>query len=202
MFVLRAKVTVCETDLSMLGIDAGSVLPALPPGWQTLSLAAAANRRLLVGPAADAPAFGAERATTHAAWRLRDVRDGLPEITPATSGSFVPQMVNLDLLDGISFKKGCYTGQEIVARTHYLGRVKRRMLRFAVEDAIAAAGEPVLAERGVVGQVVLAAATGTGAELLAVISLDDLSGPLHLGESMQQPLQRLPLPYPIPELDR
>src|SRR5690606_610222 len=59
-------------------------------------------------------------------WDWLDIQAGLPEVVNTTQEQFVPQMLNLDLLNGISFKKGCYTGQEIVARTHYLGKVKRR----------------------------------------------------------------------------
>jgi folate-binding protein YgfZ len=59
-------------------------------------------------------------------WDYLEIQAGIPEITTATQEAFVPQMLNLDALDGINFKKGCYTGQEIVARTHYLGKVKRR----------------------------------------------------------------------------
>ncbi len=63
------------------------------------------------------------------AWRLADIRAGLPQVYAATRELFIPQMLNLDLIDGISFTKGCYTGQEIVARTQHLGRIKRRMFR-------------------------------------------------------------------------
>jgi folate-binding protein YgfZ len=61
------------------------------------------------------------------AWRLSEIKAGMPVIYPQTSEAFVLQMANLDLLDGVSFNKGCYPGQEIVARTHYLGKLKRRM---------------------------------------------------------------------------
>ncbi len=61
-------------------------------------------------------------------WDLLEIEAGIPEVIEATQEKFVPQMINLDLLGGINFKKGCYTGQEIVARTHYLGKVKRRTL--------------------------------------------------------------------------
>ncbi len=59
-------------------------------------------------------------------WDWLEIQAGIPEIYPETQEDFVPQMANLDALGGINFKKGCYTGQEIVARTHYLGKVKRR----------------------------------------------------------------------------
>lgn len=60
-------------------------------------------------------------------WSLLDIRAGIPSVYPQTSDAFVPQMANLQLLDGVSFKKGCYTGQEVVARMQYLGKLKRRM---------------------------------------------------------------------------
>jgi hypothetical protein len=62
-------------------------------------------------------------------WALLDIRAGLPSVYPQTSDAFVPQMANLQLVDGVSFKKGCYTGQEVVARMQYLGKLKRRMYR-------------------------------------------------------------------------
>jgi len=64
-----------------------------------------------------------------ATWVLGDIEAGVPSIYQATQDSFVPQMVNFEQLDGLSFKKGCYPGQEIVARMHYLGKLKRHMRR-------------------------------------------------------------------------
>jgi folate-binding protein YgfZ len=63
-------------------------------------------------------------------WNLADIAAGIPQVYPATSEQFVAQMLNLDGVGGISFTKGCYTGQEVIARAHYRGRVKRRMQRF------------------------------------------------------------------------
>jgi folate-binding protein YgfZ len=68
-------------------------------------------------------------------WELLNILAGLPQIVPATAEAFVPQMVNFDVIGGISFKKGCYTGQEVVARTHYLGAVKRRMYIAKIDTA-------------------------------------------------------------------
>ena len=107
-------------------------------------------------------------------------------------------MVNLDLLGGISFTKGCYTGQEIVARMKYLGRVKRRMLRFSAAGLPPVPGAPLHAERGTVGQIVSAAPTESGSEFLAVVSLDDLPGPFFLDEASSRQAHRLKLPYDIP----
>ena len=66
-------------------------------------------------------------------WQLSEIRAGVPWITQATQETFIPQMINLDLIGGISFTKGCYPGQEIVARTHYLGKLKRRMYHALVD---------------------------------------------------------------------
>jgi folate-binding protein YgfZ len=68
-------------------------------------------------------------------WRALDIAAGLPQVYAATSEQFVAQMLNLDVVDAISFTKGCYTGQEVIARAHYRGRVKRRMQRFRTLSA-------------------------------------------------------------------
>src|SRR5882672_8632461 len=74
----------------------------------------------------DGLAAGAEKADPEY-WEWLDIRAGIATITPATQEAFVPQMVNLDLIGGVSFEKGCYPGQEIVARMHYRGTLKQRM---------------------------------------------------------------------------
>src|SRR5690606_37821235 len=66
-------------------------------------------------------------------WHLAEIEAAVPHITPATQEQFVPQMINFELVDGVNFKKCCYPGQEIVARTHYLGKLKRRMLPAAFD---------------------------------------------------------------------
>lgn len=106
-------------------------------------------------------------------WELAEIRDGIPVVVPATSEEFVPQMLNLDQLGGIAFDKGCYTGQEVVARTHYLGSVKRRMHRFRAAALQAPTpGDRLIAddETPTPGQVIRSAiVAGTTYELLAVI---------------------------------
>ncbi len=115
-------------------------------------------------------------------WRLEDIRAGLPTVTAATAEEFVPQMLNLDLLGGISFNKGCYTGQEIVARTHYLGSLKRRMFRLVgSEGLLPQAGESLSAygDEGQSGGTVVAAAPTPegGFELLAVLAIAQAKTP-------------------------
>ena len=93
-------------------------------------------------------------------WDWLEIQAGIPDIEPSTQEQFVPQMLNLDILNGINFKKGCYTGQEIVARTHYLGSVKRRTYLTEINAQIAPnTGNKVLdAAQNEVGQIVRVAA--------------------------------------------
>ena len=112
-----------------------------------------------------------------AAWEWLEIQAGIPDIALSTQEEFVPQMVNLDCLNGINFKKGCYTGQEIVARTHYLGKVKRRthLLHLATSAPTQAGMDVVTDKQDVVGKVVRAApAPNGGHDVLAEIRLDSL----------------------------
>lgn len=106
-------------------------------------------------------------------WWAADVAAGLPQVFRASTEQFVPQMLNLDRLDGISFSKGCYTGQEIVARTQHLGRIKRRTFRYRVSGATPLAPLSDLTLDGSkVAEVVMSAPRGPSLELLAVSALD------------------------------
>ena len=71
---------------------------------------------------------------TSALWDLHDIHNGIPKITAKTCEAFIPQMTNLDIIGGVNFQKGCYPGQEVVARTHYLGKPNRRMYRAVIDD--------------------------------------------------------------------
>ncbi|MCX7191165.1 MAG: hypothetical protein NTY58_02265, partial [Candidatus Methylopumilus sp.] len=92
-------------------------------------------------------------------WNNLNILDGVPDIYPSTQEAFIPQSLNMDLIDGINFKKGCYTGQEIVARTHYLGKVKRRMYRGFIEsqDALTPGDQILNEKKEVIGQLVRSA---------------------------------------------
>lgn len=101
-------------------------------------------------------------------WDWLEIQAGIPDVLPETQEQFVPQMLNLDILNGINFKKGCYTGQEIVARTHYLGSVKRRTYLAEIasdtipSDTMPSAGDKVVdANKNEVGQIVRVAANTT-----------------------------------------
>ena len=105
-------------------------------------------------------------------WRLADIRSGLPQVYAATSELFVAQMLNLDLIDGISFTKGCFTGQEIVARTQHLGRIKRRMYRLRLPAGTWSIGQAFRLTDGRGGRLIELAESGTRFEALAVLNTD------------------------------
>ena len=135
-------------------------------------------------------------------WEWLDIRAGIPVITPATQEEFVPQMVNLDLIGGVSFEKGCYPGQEIVARMHYRGTLKQRMYRAAIPggDAPQPGDKLYSADFGeqACGAVVNAAPSPDGAhELLASIQIAAADkGSVHWKSPGGPGLKLLPLPYP------
>ncbi len=115
------------------------------------------------------------------------IRNGYPFIGAEQSELFTPHMLNLDLLDAVSFDKGCYTGQEIVARTHYKGATKRRTLRFTSETPVAA-GDKVSDDTRDIGEVLNA----SGTDLLAVVPVDKAATPLTVNGVK---LTHLSLPY-------
>jgi tRNA-modifying protein YgfZ len=122
-------------------------------------------------------------------WRRARIERGLPTIFLATADHFVPQMCNLDVLGGISFDKGCYTGQEIVARLHYLGQVKRRMYRATLAGQ-AAAGDPVYdasAPSQAIGEIVDA----LDGRALAVLQVGHAAGDLRLGSAQGEALDEV-----------
>ena len=120
-------------------------------------------------------------------WRLANLRAGIPEIGASQSEQFTPHMLNLDLLGAASVDKGCYPGQEIVARTHFRGATKRRMLRFRSPGTVAP-GDKVLDGERTAGEVVNA----IGNDLLAVVPLDRAEGKLTVNGAV---LERVALPY-------
>ena len=139
------------------------------------------------------------------AWRLLEIRDGLPNIFAATSELFVPQMTNLQLLNGVSFKKGCYPGQEIVARMQYLGTLKRRMYLGHVDtDQQPSPADSLFTgtdSEQAVGRIMDAQPHPDGGQLvLAVMQIKVAeAGDMHLG-SAEGPLMVLePLPYAFEE---
>lgn len=175
-----------ETRDALVAMDGLAVVNAGPDLWHAFGSAAA-----LEALAADLRRGTPEEAAAAA------IRAGLPTIGPELAGRFVAQMLNLDALGAISFTKGCYPGQEIIARAHHLGSVKRRMRRFTADRPLEAApGAELVGDDGAAaGELVTAARAGERTELLAVVANDARGRPLFLDGA---PLTEQPLPYPLP----
>jgi len=144
--------------------------------------------RTVCGRLEEAPAASAE---------LAAIRLGLPIVDAGLAERYIPQMLNLDRLGGVSFNKGCYPGQEVVARTHNLGTVKRRLRRFAAAHRIVPArGASLRDEAGAAaGDVIRAAPAPGGIELLAVTPIDIAAEKLRIDGGPDVPLVDLGLPY-------
>ncbi|NMF88226.1 YgfZ/GcvT domain-containing protein [Aromatoleum petrolei] len=227
MYVLRSKVKLADATpdtvlIGVSGVTADATLASAgitaPVGPMTQSVTGDLRcirldqRNLVVAvPAAVAPevfakltAGGATKAGT-AAWQLAMIRAGLPLITAATQEEFVAQMLNFEVIGGVSFNKGCYPGQEIVARTQYLGKLKKRMYRVHVPgDSAPAAGAdlftPEFGEQSAGKLVNVVPAPQGGFEALAVMQISCAeAGEVHLGSSQGPLLQFLDLPYALPE---
>ena len=131
-------------------------------------------------------------------WRLADIRSGIPQIYLNTAETFVAQMLNLDLLDGISFNKGCYTGQEIIARTQHLGRIKRRLYRLQLPPGEWSIGQALHLRDGRSGRLIEVARSGKGFEALAVLNARSAdSGESESGASPAVAAAEMPLPYAL-----
>ncbi len=222
MYVMRSKVSVADVSTShvLLGVggehardavrtacgeapDPGRVimtdaqtLVGLPDG-RIVVIAPVANAEDLRRRLAAATMMGSADE-----WRWLGIRAGVPTIRTATQDLFVPQTANWDVLGGISFQKGCYPGQEIVARTQYLGRLKERLQLFHVDATSPLPGTRiygiVFSDQACGAVVDAASAPDGGCDLLAVLQLSALEGMLHLGAPDGPLLTPLPLPYALP----
>lgn len=212
MFVLRAKCKLDDASAEwplhgLAGPAAAGLLGDTPPWQCRLSGGATLIRLPEVDGTPRALAAGpldtsALPVLDEAAWRWLEVLSGVPLIEPATVDQFVPQMVNLELLGGVDFRKGCYPGQEVVARSQYRGTLKRRAFLFDV-DADAQAGQELFhsADPGQPAGLVANAAPRPdgGSSVLAEVKLAALDGGnLHLGAPDGPMLRRRALPYAVP----
>jgi folate-binding protein YgfZ len=206
-YVLRSKVSISDDSaryrvLGVAATDAATESATDAPGLRvTYGLPHEQRALLLQDALAPAPAATMPREQ----WRALDLTAGLPQVYSATSGQFVAQMLNLDCINAISFTKGCYTGQEVIARAHYRGRIKRRMQRFVSHAPLRlAAGDSGRLIDGRSYRVVDAVVRADGlTEFLAVASLPgtaqeaDETGQLLVAGGIV--VGALPLPYTLPE---
>lgn len=213
MYVLRSQVRIDEAPLAAFGLvgpqaarvlaAAGAPVPAAPwsavvhDGVRIARLPEgprAAERFLLVADAAhDVAAWLGQPPAGSGAWWWSEIDAAVPTVFAATQEKFVPQMINYEVLGGVNFRKGCYPGQEVVARSQYLGKLRRRMRpAHAAGDAPPAAGGDVLAAGEPLGTIVLAAqAPGGGIDLLVELP-HDASGPLALADGRSLAVRELP----------
>ncbi len=215
MFVLRSKVKLSDAsaEVALCGL-AGEAVQALAPGahapWSRNDLGAATlvhlypadgtPRALWVAPASTP--LPAVPALKHEDWLWGEVRSGVATLTQPIFEAFVPQMLNYESLGGVNFKKGCYPGQEVVARSQFRGTLKRRGY-LAHSASEMQAGQEVFdaAETSQPCGTVAQAAAAPGGGFDAIVSLQTASaqGALQLGQPGGQPLTLLPLPYALLE---
>ncbi len=224
MFVLRAKVTLADVSeqwvaLGLIGRGATQLLQHAGGLQRTVDASIAlgetrivrlrpsprSNERfLLIVPARELPDWltrlQAAQRVASGVWWWSQIDAGIPDVFAATQEKFVPQMINLEVLGGVNFRKGCYPGQEVVARSQYLGKLRRRMGIAHVEDG-AAAGADVYAdgEAQPVGTVVMAAtAPSGGMDLLFECPVERVgAGVLRAGRADGPVLAVRPLPYEL-----
>jgi tRNA-modifying protein YgfZ len=227
MYVLRAKAKLNDGSeeyvaLGIAGDDAAVILskyfPSLPSAPYT-KVDSEAGSLIRVADAAGQPRYQWIAAPDTAekvwpelaaalppagqrAWRLANIEAGVPQIVQATQEQFVPQMINFELIGGVNFKKGCYPGQEIVARSQYLGKLKRRMVLATVDATDAKAGAEVFSAgepEQPCGMIVNAERVSENASTCLVeIKLAAIdAGPVHLGSANGPPLFIKPLPYEL-----
>lgn len=224
MFVMRAKAKLSDVTQNqvMLGLSGPAAATALMPWFPTLPIAIYGKIETEAGTLIRHPnAFEVPRyqwitteaqaidawptltkilqASGAAAWRLAEIDGGVPHITTVTQEKFVPQMINFELIGGVNFKKGCYPGQEIVARSQYLGKLKRRMMHasvtaenaqpgteiFSVNDPEQPCGMVVNAERSNAQEI----------DLLVEIKLAAAESEVRLGSTTGPVLSFQALPY-------
>lgn len=224
MFVLRSKVTLEDISDSQavvgIGMPEGQEVAGLPDRpFHTRPVAAGRlirladseglRRALWVGPADQRDALmaslpGGLQEQPTAFWRWLDIQAGVPHIVEATREQFVPQMVNFELVGGVNFRKGCYPGQEIVARSQYLGKLKRRMLLASIDiadPAVALPGTEVFsdADPGQPAGMIVNAELGPAGHVdcLVEIKMDAIGSPVHLGHAAGPLLTFKALPYSL-----
>ncbi len=190
LYVLRSRVTLTIlSDWAVAGSPPPQAQPA-PPVTPPLRLATEQQGdiwhihlphggQLLVGPAAGLPA---QDAASETAWQRHEIDSGYPWISQATSESCVAQMLNQHLLGGVHFKKGCYPGQEVIARAQYRGQVKRGLVAVCADVPLPPGGKLLTQEGEEAGIIINSVADGAHCRALAVIKFAAADTALHLAD--------------------
>ncbi len=230
MFVLRSQVHIQDVSDRMVAIGLSgecatallgerfSSIPEIPgaaveeSGMSLLSLPGEHPRYEIIGQTATIQSMWEElstraRTTNHAVWSLLEIRAAVPTVYSTTAEAFVPQMLNMQLIDGVSFTKGCYVGQEVVARMKYLGELKRRMYLARVDtERQPQPGDELFSDTDEqsgqgIGRIVMSAPSPQGGyELLAVVAASSFQDKaLHLEHISGPLLEFLPMPYAFDE---
>lgn len=207
MFVMRAKCKLSDAsaEFAVYGLLGAPTAEAwtLNREGDAVQIALPGAGRAMRVQLVDVPAPAGE-AITPDDWAWAEAQAGVAWVRGATVEAFVPQMINFEVLGGVSFKKGCYPGQEIVARSQYRGTLKRRLQVFET-DAPATVGQEIFhsGDREQPAGVVASAGSRDGRSLIAAeIKLATLeSGSLHLGSANGAQLRPRRLPYEIPPQD-
>jgi len=195
-----------EAALNSLGIELPEATDSVVHHDSLIAIRVSPRRAELWVPADQADAIKAKLSALLPEaelnqWLLGQVRAGIGQVMPATRELFIPQMLNLQAVGGVSFKKGCYTGQEIVARMQYLGKLKRRLYRLQLDASeLPQPGTPLFSPShgSSIGEVVIAARAEHAIELLAVLQAEAAEGGvIHLGALEGPGLQLLDLPYSL-----
>lgn len=215
MFVLRAKakLTDASNDFALYGLAGDAVPGGSQPAWTKADVGTASvvhlypadgqPRALWVAPASDPAPAPAGPALDTALWRWSEVKSGVATLTTPVVEAFVPQMLNYESVGGVNFKKGCYPGQEVVARSQFRGTLKRRayIAHAAAEVAVGAEVFNTADLEQPCGTVVqVAAAPGGGFEIIVSLQISATQeGSLQVGAAGGVALALLPLPYPLLE---
>jgi len=205
---VRFGVSQADQVLASLGLELPAETDSVVRSDELIALRVSPGRAELWAPAAQAETLRSQLCAQLKEgdlnqWLLGQIRAGIGQVMPQTRELFIPQMLNLQAVGGVSFKKGCYTGQEIVARMQYLGKLKRRLYRLSLNASeLPEPGTPLFSptHNSAIGEVVIAARADETIELLAVLQAEAAeSGDVHVGTLEGPGLQLLDLPY---QLDR
>jgi len=218
MFVMRAKAKLTDASedfalFGLAGVAIESIAADAQPAWSKVDIddvtivqlypADGVRRALWVAPISEAAPLG--DALSESDWAWGDVRSGVATVTAPIAEAFVPQMLNYESVGGVNFKKGCYPGQEVVARSQYRGTLKRRAYLVHSDAALKAGDEVFLAtdETQPCGTVAQAAAVPSdsstgGFEAIVVLQVSAMeAGGLHLGSASGPALSATAAPYPL-----